>query len=424
MISTENNSMVSTKMKILAIDDKQDHLVSLKAILDDLVPGIRVIMATNGRKGIALAMMENPDVILLEIGMTGMDGFEVCRQLKDDNTLSMIPVVFLTSLKTDRNSVIKALEAGAEVLLSKPIDEMHMVTLLHSMVRIKESNVRKQKEQERLSDLIQQRTTKLKQESEQRTKAEETLVVTNLKLRKSQSALLNILEDLKQQNIARKQSEERLRELTTHIQEVREEERAEIAQNLHDDLGQKLTALNIDLAWLAARVPVDFPELSDKIDTMHELILDTASRIKEISSKLRPSILDDLGIAAAISWQANEFSNRTDIPCKVSIIPESLTMPSNTATQVFRIVQESLTNIMRHAEASNVVISLIEKQKKWRLRIKDNGDGFMEEELGDKKSFGLSGMEERTKLCNGTFSIKSKPGSGVEIIVEIPISGQ
>ena len=220
---------------------------------------------------------------------------------------------------------------------------------------------------------------------------------------------------------ALKESHQKLRGLTTHIQEVREEERKDIAQNLHDDLGQRLTALNIDLAWLAGRIPIDLPELSEKINGMHGLLLETATRIKQISSQLRPSILDDLGISAAITWQVNEFLLRTDVPCKLSIIPEDIMMPADIGTQVFRIVQEALTNIMRHAEASTVVISLIEKEKQWRLRIKDNGKGFTEEELGEKQSFGLSGIEERTKLCNGTISIKSKPGSGVEIIVEIPI---
>jgi len=236
---------------------------------------------------------------------------------------------------------------------------------------------------------------------------------------------LGLIRDITDRLMAEKEIKEtaqKLRNLTTHIQEVREEERKEIAQNLHDDLGQKLTALNIDLAWLAGRIPVDLPELSEKINGMHGLIMETATRIKQISSQLRPSILDDLGISAALIWQTNEFSARTETPCKVSIIPEDMTMSEEAGTQVFRIVQEALTNIMRHAEASNVVINLIEKENKWRLRIKDNGKGISEEDREESHSFGLAGMEERAHLCGGTFTIKGAPGKGTEIVVEVPIS--
>ncbi|MBN1198645.1 MAG: PAS domain S-box protein, partial [Bacteroidales bacterium] len=219
---------------------------------------------------------------------------------------------------------------------------------------------------------------------------------------------------------ALRETTQKLRDLATYIQEVREEERKEIAQDLHDDLGQKLTAMNIDLSWIACRLPADFPEVSDKLYKVQELLLETVTRVKQISSQLRPSILDDLGIAAAIVWQANEFSARTDTPCIVNILPDDLTMPSTTEIQVFRIVQESLTNIMRHAEATNVMISLIQKESSWRLRIKDNGIGFSQEETAMKQSFGIIGMEERTHLCGGTFSIAGEPDKGTEIIVEIP----
>ncbi|MBN1199891.1 MAG: response regulator, partial [Bacteroidales bacterium] len=211
--------MEKSNLKILAIDDSEDNLISLKAILSDLLPEARVITTSNGRKGIALATVENPDVILLDIVMPEFDGFEVCQHLKEDENLRSIPVVFLTALKTNRESQIKALEVGAEAFLAKPIEEMHLMAIIRTMVKVKEANEMRRKEQERLSNLIQTRTSELHKESAQRSRMEENLAETNEKLRKSQIALLNILEDLKRQNRARLESEKKYRLLFTQMSE-------------------------------------------------------------------------------------------------------------------------------------------------------------------------------------------------------------
>ena len=416
------------KIKILAIDDNSDNLTSFKTRVQSLFPEAVIFTALNARKGIGLALKEDPDIIFLDVVMPGIDGFELCEELKKDDRLKLIPVVLNTAYSIDQQMRIKVLETGAEAFLKKPFDQAELATMIRSMMRIKSANMLALHQKEILANRVSEQTEKLTKELERREQAEIIQNEVQAKLKKSQISLLNILEDLKAQNIARLESERalkeshgKIRDLAAHIQEVREEERKEIALNLHDDLGQKLTALNIDLAWLAARIPSDFPEVSDKLISMQVLLMETVTGVKQISSRLRPSILDDLGIAAAISWQSNEFSNRTDIPCKVSIIPEDMTMPDEIGTQVFRIVQEAFTNIMRHAEASNVVISLIEKESKWRLRIKDNGKGFSEEDLEMSNSFGLIGMEERAHLCGGTCTIKGVPRKGTEIVVEIPI---
>ena len=419
------------KIKILVIDDNSNNLTTFQTMVQGLFPDAVIYTALSARKGIGLAVKEDPDIIFLDVVMPEMDGFELCIELKKDDRLKLIPVVLNTAFSIDPQMRIKVLEAGAEAFLKKPFDQSELATMIRSMMRIKSANMLALHQKEILAQRVSEQTEKLTNELERRKQAEIIQTEVQAKLKKSQISLLNILEDLKAQNIARlesekalKESHEKLRDLAAHIQEVREEERKEIALNLHDDLWQKLTALNIDLAWLAARIPTDFPEVSDKLISMQGLLMETVTGVKQISSKLRPSILDDLGIGAAIIWQTNEFSNRTDVPCKVSIIPEDMTMPDEIGTQVFRIVQEAFTNIMRHSEASNVVLSLIANESKWRLRIKDNGEGFSEEDIVDKQSFGLTGMEERARLCGGTFTIKGAPGKGTEIVVEIPISGQ
>jgi len=151
-------------LKILAIDDNPDNLTTLKAVLSDVFPRVRVLTALNGRNGIELALAEDPDVVLLDIIMPEMDGFEVCRKLKDDERLRHIPVVFLTALKTDRDSRIKALEVGAEAFLSKPLDETELTAQIRAMTKIKTAAILQRQENERLTLLVAERTRELEQE--------------------------------------------------------------------------------------------------------------------------------------------------------------------------------------------------------------------------------------------------------------------
>ena len=175
--------MEANNLTILAIDDHQDNLTTLKAVVADAFPEARVLSALNGRKGIELALAEDPDVILLDIVMPGMDGFEVCRRLKNDEVLRHIPVVFLTALKTGRESRIKALETGAEAFLSKPIEEAELTAQIRAMVKIKAAGVAQRQEKERLAALVAERTLKLNQELAERRKAEEALRKSEKKYR-------------------------------------------------------------------------------------------------------------------------------------------------------------------------------------------------------------------------------------------------
>jgi PAS domain S-box-containing protein len=175
--------MATNNPSILAIDDNRDNLTSLQAVVADAFPGARVLTAMSGGKGIELALAEDPDVILLDIVMPGMDGFEVCRRLKDDKRLRHIPVVFLTALKTDRESRVKALEAGAEAFLSKPIEEAELTAQIRAMAKIKAANVSQHDEKERLAALLAERTFKLEEELAERRNAEEALLQSQERLR-------------------------------------------------------------------------------------------------------------------------------------------------------------------------------------------------------------------------------------------------
>ena len=165
--------MPTDKFTILAVDDKQDNLTTLKAVLNDAFPRAIVVTASTGTRCIELALEKDPDVILLDIVMPGMDGFEVCRRLKNDERLDGIPVVFLTALRTDRESRIKALNVGAEGFLSKPIDEEELTAQVRAMVKIKRANDFQRIESQRLSSLVAERTEEIETELAQRIKAEQ-----------------------------------------------------------------------------------------------------------------------------------------------------------------------------------------------------------------------------------------------------------
>ena len=218
-----------------------------------------------------------------------------------------------------------------------------------------------------------------------------------------------------------KNSEEQLRNLTTYLQRVGEIERTNIAREIHDELGQTLTVLKMDLTWLRKRLPDDQVSLRERTDTMSQLINRTIQTVKKISTALRPGLLDDLGLAAAIEWQSEEFHQRTGIKCRLIIEPRDITFDKDRNTAIFRILQETLTNVARHAEASEVNVSLKQRDGQVELKVRDNGKGITDEQIGNPKSFGLIGIRERVKIFGGHSAMKGAPGKGTVMTVRIPL---
>jgi len=221
--------------------------------------------------------------------------------------------------------------------------------------------------------------------------------------------------------VAIKESEEQLRNLTTYLQKIGEVERTNIAREIHDELGLGLTVLKIDLSWLRKRLPKNEIQLHEKTDTMMQLIDKTIHTVKQISTDLRPGLLDDLGLAAAIEWQAEAFQQRTGIKCKIKIDPKDITFDRDRNTAIYRIVQETLTNVARHARATAVNVSLKQRNGQLELKVRDNGRGITEQELANPKSFGLIGIRERVKIFGGINIMKGVPGKGTTVTVRMPI---
>jgi PAS domain S-box-containing protein len=236
-------------------------------------------------------------------------------------------------------------------------------------------------------------------------------------------SVLGITRDITERKQAEEKverSRELLRALTARLQAIREEERSRIAREIHDELGQALTALKMDLSWCAKRMPADQNPLVEKTKSMMGLVDETVRTVRRIATDLRPGILDDLGLVAAIEWQAEEFQNRSRITCSLTTEVEDLALDEARTTALFRILQESLTNVARHSEATHVDVRLKKSDAFLTLEIRDNGKGISPSERSGTRSLGLLGMRERARLLGGEFTIHGAEGAGTTVVVRIP----
>src|SRR6185369_13465160 len=217
-------------------------------------------------------------------------------------------------------------------------------------------------------------------------------------------------------------SREQLRNLTAHLQAVREEERAAIAREIHDELGQVLATLQLDISWLLGELHEDQRHLVEKAEAMSGLIVNTVKTVQKISSELRPVMLDELGLADAMEWQAKEFQKRSGISCDFAVELASKSFDRGISTALYRIFQETLTNVLRHAGATRVEGSLMEKRERIVLKVRDNGRGITRKQINDPLSIGLIGMKERTRMLGGRARIRGVYRKGSAIVVQIPIT--
>lgn len=227
--------------------------------------------------------------------------------------------------------------------------------------------------------------------------------------------------DLKQREEALRRSRQQLRDLAQRQQTVREAERTRIAREVHDQLGQALTALRMDVSWIEKGLLDEQASLHQHVDTMKALIDDTIQTVRRIASELRPGILDDLGLAAALEWQTQEFARRTGLRFSFAHEGDLDHLDRNRSTATFRVFQEILTNIARHANASRVDVTLRGAPDELTLIVKDDGRGIDDLDAVNSNSLGMLGMRERTQAWDGTIAFDSVPGEGTEVTVRIPI---
>ncbi len=216
-------------------------------------------------------------------------------------------------------------------------------------------------------------------------------------------------------------SKDELRNLSSHLENMREVEGARIAREIHDELGQQLTSIKMDASWISKKAGISDKAVTDKIDDMLHLIDETVKTVRRIASKLRPGILDDLGLIATLEWQCNEFAKRSEIKCNFKSKLNDFNIDKNTATSIFRVCQEALNNIARYAKATEVKVNIQQIKNVIRLTIQDNGIGFNIEEIKIKNTLGIIGMKERAFMLGGTLVIESEVEKGTKLILKVPM---
>lgn len=349
------------KPNILIVDDIKDNLFLIKVILNNL--DVNFILAESGLEALSKIKDMEIALALLDIHMPKMNGIELAEKIQNDNSREKIPIIFLTAyFLKDEIELEKYYESGAVDFIQKPFRK----NILISKVKV-------------FLELFRQK----QQIREQKLKIENTA---------------NELEN----------SLEQLHQLTKYIEKVREEERLAISRELHDDLGQALTAIKIDLGIIRQSVPDK--EVEKRIIKTAALVSDAIKTVQKITFQLRPKIIDDLGLEAGIEWYTKEFSERNGIEIILDI-DSDIVIHSDVSLVVFRIMQESLTNVSRHAKATQIDIQLSKDKNYIILLITDNGIGISESQLKSKTSFGIIGMKERADYIGGTLDVYNH-GSG------------
>ena len=230
------------------------------------------------------------------------------------------------------------------------------------------------------------------------------------------SARVRAMDDLRK-------SKEELQALGVAAQEMRELEKSRIARELHDELGQLLTMLRMDVAWCKANLDTDGPGVADKLERMETLLKTTVTATRRIASDLRPLMLDDLGLVPALEWLVQNMSQRAGIPCDFTVDDAAIALPPAHSSAVFRTIQEALTNIVRHAKATRAEVVVWHDQGSVHVTIRDDGVGFAARDPRKPTSYGLLGLRERATLLRGTTTIQSEPGAGTTIELVLPLPG-
>jgi signal transduction histidine kinase len=373
---------------VLIVDDTPSNLAMVVKIMEER--GYLVSIAQDGEEGLQRAQLVQPDLILLDVMMPGIDGFETCLRLKAQESTRDIPVIFMTALASPEHKV-KGFATGGVDYVTKPlqIDEVMARVDTHIKLHVAQRQLEEKNAQLR----------EYQEELEQRV-AERTVELSNT-------------------NQALEESRAQLRRLAARYQESGEEERKYLARELHEELAQILAGLQLNLSAISMQQATGAPQLISQLRENMALTDQAISVTRNISTVLRPVALD-MGIAAALEWLANRFGTNTGIQCEVHIEQNEIKLGENYAISMYRIAQEALNNVAKHAKADRVDISLKCSANNYILKIRDNGTGF---DISTKKSasLGLVGIQERALALGGSISINSSPGSGTEILVRLPL---
>lgn len=370
---------------ILIVDDTPLNLGVIVDYLESFGFGIRI--ARSGEMAIKRVRYDPPDLILLDILMPGIDGFETCRRLKAIKAGKDIPIIFMTSLANAEDKV-RGFEAGAVDYVTKPLNQEEVLARVKTHLRLR--------------DL----TLGLREENK--------LLETS-----SQAERDRLFGAISQQR-------EQLRALNQKLTEVQEAERKQLARELHDEMGQALTAISINLATIVQELPPNCAnDFLERLIESKMLADQTLEQIRELSFNLRPAMLDDLGLVPTLRWYLKRYEKRVNLSVDLDTSDFQGRLPADFETTLYRVFQEALTNVSRHAHATHVELELRQRDGRVFAQIRDDGCGFdmlrvFNQEMPSSGT-GLLGMRERVILLGGTFKIHSEPGIGTQVLIEIPL---
>ena len=332
---------------VLIVDDNATARETLVAMLEG--ENYQIELAKDGCQALQILNQIQPDLVLLDVMMPGMDGFDVCRRIRTTPQLAEMPIIILTALD-DRASLLQGIESGADDFLSKPVDRYELKARVRTIVRLN-----------RYRQLMTQR--------------------------------------------------ENLREMTKRVVVAQEEERQRISRELHDDLGQALTTHMISLRNLQDDLTIPQEVLFERLQALHDQSYEIFVKIRRLAQDLRPPVLDALGLRVSMQTYCTEFTRRTHLPITLEVDNSLPVLPDVYNITLYRVLQEALSNVVKHAKATHVWVELGLEDNIVTLTIQDNGQGFEADE-NQPTGLGLSNMRERIMIAGGTFNLSSTHGRG------------
>jgi signal transduction histidine kinase len=380
-------------IRVLTVDDNDATRYSVVQALRDA--GYEVSEARTGAEALARAA-ELPDLITLDVHLPDMSGFQVCRQIKTNPATNHIPILHLSATAIDPESRVQGLESGADAYLAEPIDQAEIVATVGALLRLKQAET----------------TARQQAEAAEAAKGALSQLNATLELRVNERTA-----ELKTANAS-------LRELSARLLQMQDEERRRIARELHDSVGQLLAAISMNMAVVEREQDKLSPEGRKAFQENRSFVQQILRGIRTISHLLHPPLLDESGLPSALGWYVEEFSERSGIAVTLNCSPSVGRFPSDIETAIFRIVQECLGNIHRHAQSPTAAISLETCDSGVKLVVSDRGRGISADKQfhlsqGARAGVGMRGMQERTAQLAGQLKIESN-GSGTTVTATIP----